>query len=58
MPKNSDLRQPFNVALLKVMDRPLGEALINQLDLSQYLQAKPLAPLEESRRYGAGRGKR
>jgi hypothetical protein len=58
MPKNSDLRKPFNVALLKVMDRPLGEALINQLDLSQYLKAKPLAPLEESRRYGAGRGKR
>ena len=58
MPKNSDLRKPFNVALLKVMDRPMGEALINQLDLSQYLKAKPLAPLEERRRYGAGRGKR
>ncbi len=58
MPKNSDLRKPFNVALLKVMDRPMGEAIINQLDLSQYLRAKPVAPLEERRRYGAGRGKR
>ena len=58
MPKNSPLRKPFNVALLKVMDRPMGEAVINQLDLSQYLRTKPTNPMEEQRRYGAGRGKR
>lgn len=58
MPKNSPLRKPFNVALLKVMDRPMGEAVINQLDLSQYLRTKPTNPMEEKRRYGAGRGKR
>ncbi len=58
MPKNSPLRKPFNVALLKAMDRPMGETLINQLDLSQYLRAKPPSPIEEKRRYGAGRGQR
>jgi ABC-type amino acid transport substrate-binding protein len=58
MPKDSALRDSFNVALLRVMERPLGEALINQLDLSQYLKARPLNPMEEKRRFGAGRGKR
>lgn len=58
MPKESALRKPFNMALLEVMDRPVGEALINQLDLSQYLRARPLSPLEEKRRFGAGRGRR
>jgi polar amino acid transport system substrate-binding protein len=58
MPKNSPLRKPFNVALLKVMDRPMGEAVINQLDLSQYVRTRPANPMEEKRRFGAGRGKR
>ncbi len=58
MPQNSALRKPFNVALLKVMDRPMGETVINQLDLSQYLKTRLLNPMEEKRRYGAGRGKR
>ena len=58
MAKDSPLRKPFNVALLKIMDRTMGETVINQLDLSQYLKAKTPNLMEEKRRYGAGRGKR
>jgi polar amino acid transport system substrate-binding protein len=58
MPKNSPLRKSFNVALLRVTERPMGEALVNQLDLSQYLKARAPSPMEETRRFGAGRGKR
>jgi len=58
MPKDSPLRKPFNVALLRIAERPMGEGVINQLDLSQYLKTGTLNPMEEKRRYGAGRGKR
>jgi polar amino acid transport system substrate-binding protein len=54
MPRNSVLRKPFNVALLKVIERPIGEALTKQLDLNAYLRDKPVAKAEEgpSRRPG------
>ncbi len=53
MPKNSAMRKPFNVALLKIMERPIGEALIKQLDLGAYTRPKQALPTEEgSRRPG------
>ena len=57
MPKNSALRKPFNIALLKILDRPVGEALIKQLDLSAYIRARPPAQSEEMKGRRPGRRK-
>ncbi len=55
MPRNSALRKPFNIALLRVIERPVGEALTRQLDLNAYLRDRgPVVRAEEgpSRRPG------
>jgi polar amino acid transport system substrate-binding protein len=54
MPRDSTLRKPFNVALLKIIERPVGEALTKQLDLNAYLRDKTAGKAEEgaSRRPG------
>ena len=54
MPRNSALRKPLNVALLKVIERPVGEALTKQLDLNAYLRDRSAGTAEPgpSRRPG------
>jgi polar amino acid transport system substrate-binding protein len=55
MPKDSSLRKPFNVALLKIVERPVGEALTKQLDLNAYLRDRPTATAEEGPNRRPGR---
>ena len=52
MPKDSPMRRSVNVALVKIMDEPAWDAILDRYGFDKNVEARPALPSRRGKRFG------